>query len=183
MAARSTAGTRAAKPKTAAVVEETQADTENRPVIPKEIDVHQFIPVKSGFQGVLVYVSKRTGEEFIWNHFGDELDMELQELKNAKSTDKRFYESNWFMFDEPYAWVLNYLGVNSYYKNALSVDEFDDVFTMTPDQIRKTVAKLSDGQKASLGYRARQLMAEGGIDSYRAISALEESLGVQLTER
>ena len=166
------------KPETPAPAAEPQ-----KQVVPKEIDIHQYIPVRNGFQGVLVYISKRTGEQFLWEHFGDEQEIELQELKNAKSASKAFFENNWFMFDEEYRWVIDYLGVGAFYRNVLKPEEFDNVFTMTPDQIRETVAGLSKGQKASMEYRARQLIAEGGIDSNKAIAALEESLGVQLVER
>lgn len=152
-------------------------------IIPKEIDIHQYIPVKNGFQGLLSYTSKRSGELYEWERFGDEQEMELQELKNAKSSDKGFFQNNWFVFDDEHQWVIDYLGVGAYYKNALKPDQFDDVFTKTPDEIRRVIGGLSDGQKASLGYRAIQLMSEGGIDSLKAIAALEDALGVQLTEK
>ena len=54
------------------------------PVIPKEIDPSQYVTVKNGFQGRLVYRSSRTGETFIWDGFGSEQEMELRELKNVR---------------------------------------------------------------------------------------------------
>ena len=123
------------------------------------------------------------GETFTWEHFGDEQEMELQELKNAKASSKVFFQKNWFMFDEEYSWVPEYLGVSAYYKNALQLDEFDDVFTMSPDEIYERVSQLSEGQKTSLMYRARHLIAENEVDSNRVIAALEEALGVKLSER
>lgn len=183
MAARSTAGTKKqAAPETAAAVQ-AEPEVKAEKIRPVEIDVHQYIPVRNGFQGVLVYVSKRTGEQFIWDRFGDEQDMELQELKNAKSSGKAFFERNWFMFDDAYSWVIDYLGMRSYYRNALKIDEFDELFTMSADQVKKKLEKLSDGQKASVAYRARQLIEEGGIDSMSVIGALEDVLKVRLIER
>ena len=109
--------------------------------------------------------------------------IELMELRNAKNTYKKYFINNWFMFDDEYAWVIDYLGMGQYYKYALKIDGFDDVFVKSPSEIEKTVAKLSDGQKKSLSYRARQLIAEGEIDSNKAIAALEKSLGIELVER
>lgn len=163
-------------------VTESAAETKER-ITPKEIDIHQYIPVKNGFQGMLSYTSKRSGELFEWAHFGDEQEMELQELKNAKSSDKGFFQNNWFVFDDEHQWVIDYLGVGAYYKNALKPDQFDDVFTKRPDEIRELIAGMPAGQKASLGYRAVQLMSEGGIDSLKVIATLEDALGVQLTEK
>lgn len=158
-----------------------EAQVTEQKAVPKEIDPHQYITVRNGFQGRLVYISKRTGEKFVWDSFGDEQDIELIELKNAKNSSKKFFTNNWFVFED--GWVLDYLGVRQFYRNALSIDNFDSVFSQTPAEIKKTIGKLSAGQKRSLAYRAKQLIADGEIDSNKAISALEEALGVELIER
>lgn len=160
------------------VVEETK-----KPIIAKDIDLNQLIVVRNGYQGRLVYKSPRTHEKFVWPEFGSEQMVELLELRNAKNTFKKYFINNWFMFDDEYAWVIDYLGMSQYYKHALKVDGFDDVFSKSPSEIEKTIAKLSVGQKKSLGYRARQLIADGEIDSNKAIIALEKSLGIELVER
>lgn len=169
---------RAATRKTEAVVEEKAA-----PIVAKEVDQNQIIVVRSGFHGRLVYRSPRTTEKFVWGEFGDEQEMELRELRNAKSAKKKYFENNWFMFDEEYEWVIGYLGLTQYYKNALPIDDFDALFKKTPAEIEKAVSKLSKGQKKSVGYRAKQLIADGEIDSNKAIAALEKSLGIELIER
>lgn len=160
---------------------ETAAEKKRPYKVKKNLDPATIVPVRNGFQGKLVYRSRRTGEEWIWNEFGDEQDIELSELKNAKNTYKRFFTDNWFMIDDPE--IIEYLGVEQYYRNALTVDGFDELFEETPDVIADRVAKLSGGQKRSVIYRAKQLIAEGGIDSLSVISALERSLGVELIER
>ena len=166
--------------KAAAPIEEAE---EKMPMKPKEVDVHQYIPVINGFHGTLCYVSRRTGETFVWGSFGEEQEMELQELKNAKSSEKLFFQNNWFMFPEEYTWVIDYLGVRQFYKNALKPEDFDKLFTKQPAEIKKIVSGMSDGQKGSLHYRVLELLAEDGIDSRKVIAALEEALGVQLVEK
>ena len=153
------------------------------PVVAKEVDQNQFISVKNGFQGVLVYKSSRTGERFTWSSFGDEQEMELRELRNAKSSSKKMFENNWFMFDKNDDWVIDYLGVRAYYKNSLNIDNFDSIFKMTPAEIKKTVGAMADGLKKSVSYRARVLIGNGEIDSRKTISALEEALGTELIEK
>ena len=140
-----------------------------------------FVTVRNGFSGKLVYRSRKTGERFIWERFGDEQDIELQELKNAKSASRLFFENNWFMFDDPA--VIEYLGVERYYKNAIPLDAFDDVFEMKPDQLAKKISALSSGQRNSLAYRARQKIGAKEIDSLKVIDTLEECLGIELIER
>lgn len=161
------------------VVQEESVKTVSR----KDVDLDQLIPVLNGFQGRLLYRSPRTNELLVWPEFGDEQMMELKELRNAKNTWKVFFANNWFMFDEEHQWVIDYLGVRQYYKNALGIDGFDDLFSKSPEEITEIISGLSDGQKKSVIQRARTLVAEDAIDSNRAITALEESLGIELKER
>ena len=152
-----------------------------KPIVPKDIDPEQYVTVRNGFQGRLVYVSKHTGERFVWDQFGAEQEMELRELKNAKNSYKKFFENNWFMFDED--WIVDYLGVQRFYRNAVRIEDFDEIFQKDAKTISEIISDMSDGQKKSVAYRARVLIADGAIDSNKAITALEESLGVVLVER
>ena len=129
---------------------EVQTETEQavkKPLIPKDIDQSTTVMVRNGFQGRLVYKSPRTGEKFTWDAFGSEQELELRELRAAKNSAKRFFAENWFMFDREYAWVIEYLGLKQYYKNAVSLDQFDEIFTKTPAEIvtmRKAAAITSE---------------------------------------
>lgn len=167
---------------TPAAAQDSGAKSTGR-IVPKEIDLHQYITVKNGFHGTLVYKSSRTGEIFMWDEFGAEQEMELQELRNAKSTSKSFFINNWFMFGDEFKWVIDYLGLGQYYRNAVDVEHFDEIVNQTPAVIKKTVKEMSDGQKQSLAYRAHEMIVNGEIDSRKVIAALEEALGIDLIEK
>lgn len=145
------------------------------------LNLNTYVTVRNGFNGKLVYKSRKTGEKFVWGEFGAEQDMELSELKNAKNASKAFFENNWFLFDNPE--VIAFLGLERMYKNALEYDTFDDLFRLSPDEISARIALLSDGQKTTVCYRARQKIADEEIDSIKVINALEKSLGIDLVER
>lgn len=170
-------------PKVTTSVEKNERSIEQqtKPIVAKDIDIHQYVTVRNGFQGKLVYRSPKTGEHFVWDGFGTEQEMELLELRSAKNSAKKFFVNNWFMFDEE--WVIDYLGLRQYYKHAVKIEDFDNIFKQTPTNIKKTIEALSNGQKKSVAYRAKMLIAEGEIDSNKAISAIEEALGVELIER
>ena len=155
-------------------------DDKPKKVVKKEFDNNEFITVKNGFNGKLIYISKRTGEKFIWENFGDEQEIELLELKNAKNSRKGFFIKNWFMFDDPE--ILDHLGVSQYYKFSLRLSEFDKIFDKEPDDLKTSINKLPDGQKKSLAYRARKLIGSGEIDSKKKIAVIEECLGIKLIE-
>lgn len=167
-------------PRKPAVKKQEETPVEQRKIVPKDIDPNQYVPVRNGFRGRLIYISPRTGERFDWSEFGDMQEMELRELQNAKSSKKKFFQNNWFMLDD---WVVDYLGVRQYYKNSVPIDEFDDLFKKSPSEIKKILSKVPDGQKRSIAYRARELIRDNKIDSLSVISALEESLGVELIEK
>lgn len=150
-------------------------------IIPKDIDPSQYVVVRNGFQGRLIYKSPKTGEKFVWNGFGDEQDMELQELRSARSSAKKFFQNNWFMFDED--WIVDYLGMSNFYKHAVPIDEFDELFTKKASEVKEIIEGMSDGQKRSVAYRASQLIASGDIDSLSVIHTLEDTLGIQLIEK
>lgn len=149
--------------------------------IPKAFDPNQIVTVRNGFQGRLVYRSKKTGERFVWDEFGAEQDMELAELKAARSSSKKYFINNWFMFDDPE--IVDYLGMAQYYKFALNISDFDKLFSKSASEIEATIAKLSDGQKKSVAYRAKQLIQNEVIDSNKVIATLEKCLDVELIER
>lgn len=150
-------------------------------IVKKDIPLNTIVTVRNGFDGQLIYKSQRTHERFVWDAFGDEQDMEYQELRNAKNSQKSYFENNWFLIDDPE--IIQALGVERLYENALTYDEFDSLFTMSADEIADRISKLSNGQKASVKYRAKQLIEEGAIDSIKVINTLEKCLGVDLIER
>lgn len=162
--------------------EEPIVDTKKQQyTVKNRLEPTTMVTVKNGYQGSLVYISNRTKERFTWAEFGDEQDMELQELKNARNSSKGFFERNWFLIDDPE--VIEYIGVQQYYKNALTYDGLSELFELSPAEIKEKVSKLSDGQKKTVAYRAKQLIADGAIDSMKVISALEDSLSVELIDR
>lgn len=162
-------------------VAEEATPAATKTIVPKDIDASQYVTVRNGFQGKLIYRSRKTGEIFEWDEFGAEQEMELRELTSAKSSFKKFFINNWFMFDED--WVIDYLGVRQYYKNAIPIDHFDDIFTQKSDELKATISALSDGQKKSVAYRAKELITENKIDSLSVINVLEECLGIELIEK
>lgn len=149
----------------------------------KDVDMNQYITVKNGYPGKLVYVSKRTGETFVWENYGDEQDMQLMELRNVRNTSKKFFDHNWFVFDEEYDWVIDFLGVRAYYNNIINLEGIDALFQKEPKQIEAELATLTNGQKRTIAYRAMEKVRDKEIDSLSVIEVLEKGLGVALIER
>ena len=78
--------------------------------------------------------------------------------------------------------LLEAIPVMASYCDVIGVRSFAR-FESKEDEIKEIISGLSAGQKKSAAYRARQLILEEKIDSHKAISALEKSLGIELIER
>lgn len=152
-------------------------------VKPSDVDMHQYIAVTNGFNGMLDYWSKRTGEIIHWEKFGDEQYVELIDLQMAKGTARKFFENNWFQFKEEDDWVIDFIGVRQYYKNSITKDEFDQIVSLPANEVEQIISKLPKGQKDIYAMYARERIEDGTIDSRRVIAALERALEVQLNER
>lgn len=148
---------------------------------PVELDPHMYVEVRNGFAGTLIYKSKKTGEEYIFEQLGDVQEIELQELKSAKVTAKQYFANNWFLIEDQD--VIDYLGVGEFYKDSLKYDEYYSLFKMRPDDLIDRIRTISDGQKKSIAYLAMNMCNAGRIDSNRVIHALEDELNIHLTER
>lgn len=161
-----------------ASVEIPKVIDEPKPVDAKQVDINQFITVLNGHHGTLVYESTRTGECFRWEEYGDEQELQIKDLRDAKNSVKKLFINNWFIFKKEDEWVLDYLGVKNFYKNAIGFGDFDNLFTKTPAELKKIISEMSEGQKNAVAHRAKQLVVDGEIDSRKVIAALEESLQV-----
>lgn len=161
---------------TAAPVKKKQAP--KKPRVKKNVDLNRYVTVKNGFNGPLIYIDKTTGEEHSWGEFGDEVDMTVGSLQRARSSQKRFFEDNWWLFDDPE--VIEFLHAEQWYKNALSYEEFDTVFDGTIKDIEEIVGALSVGQKLAVSFCAKKKIKSGELSDLNLIKSLEKILNTEL---
>lgn len=147
----------------------------------KNLDPHTQVTVVNGAYGTLVFVSPKTGERFIFDSFGDEQVIELQDLVAAKNSAKKFFVNNWFLIDDPE--ILEYLGVDAYYRGAMDLEGFEGFFQLTPAEMAEKIEGLSVGQRKTLAYLAKKRIESGALDSMKKIGTLESCLGVKLIEQ
>lgn len=146
-----------------------------------EITNETMVECRSGVSGNLIYKSAlNPGYTVEWDHLGDIQEMEYRELVSMRGNQRRFFEENWILIDD--SAVIKKLGVERYYKNSLSTDDFEDVFTMPADKIKEVVPTLPGGTKDAIASEAKKKIENGELDSRSAIKALEDSLSVVLEE-
>ena len=146
-----------------------------------EITNETMVECRNGTAGNLIYKSTlNRGYTVEWEAFGDVQEMEYRELVSMRGNQRRFFEENWILIDDPA--IIKKLGVERYYKNSLTTDNFNDVFTMPADEIKKIVPTLPGGTKDAIASEAKKKIETGELDSRSAIKALEDSLSVELED-
>ena len=147
----------------------------------KKITTDTMVECKNGTHGNLFYASVRNpGVTYEWNEFGEVQELDYGELVSMRGSQRRFFEDNWILIED--AEVLKKLGVEKYYKNALTTENFDSVFTWNAEEIKQKVPQMSDGLKLSIRMRAEELMKQGKLDSLSMIQALNAVLGCDLQD-
>lgn len=160
---------------TAPVVQEVAT-----PVV-AEISNETLIPCRNGTAGNLIYKSTINPCYVVeWDGFGDVQEVEFRELVSMRGTQRRFFTENWILLDDPA--VIKKLGVEAFYKNSLSVDDVNDVFSMSAAEIKETVTNLPSGTKDALAALAKEKIEAGEFDSRSAIKALSDSLSIDLED-
>lgn len=173
---------RRATTKAAATKATTAKTTVEQPVVSTaEITNETMIECRSGVSGNLIYKSSlNPGYVVEWSGLGEIQEMEYRELVSMRGNQRRFFEENWILIDDPA--VIKKLGVGRYYQNSLSTDDFEDVFNMSADEIKEIVPTLPGGTKDAIASEAKKKIDSGELDSRSAIKALEDSLDVELED-
>lgn len=151
----------------------------------QRIPLDTVVPVICNTTGSLIYVSKKTmGYTVEWDGLGSVEYMELSELSSMKNTDKRFFTDNWIVFGDTEDYtamqLYDFLKVSNLYKNVLTPENLDTIFTYSKDKIVKTISTLSNGMKQTIAVRAKQKLDEDTLDK-NIVDILESSLGIQFT--
>jgi predicted phosphatase len=147
--------------------------------IRKDIPLNTLVACRSTVKGRLTYISKRQmGLEVIWEDFGAVEWMELGELVSLKNSYPRFFKDAWLAIDDME--IVEYLGIQKYMENLIDLDNIDDVFLNSPEELENVLIKLPSGLKDTIIQRARELMATKEFDSISRIEVIEKVYGVDL---
>lgn len=145
----------------------------------KQRDMNEMISVVCITNSPLIYESKsQQGYRVDWDGFLQENWMEYKELVNMRSSQKAFFEEPWIICD----WdVLVDLKVDKYYKNIIDLENLDDVFKRSPDELEETLKIVPNGIRELILDRAYELRRNKELDSLNTIEVIEKTLNVDLT--
>jgi len=162
-------------------VENTAPEFTKSVVPKKKIPLTETVMVKNLTGGKLIYVSKRLqGYSEVWHEFGEEIPMPMEELYSMKNTDRRFFTENWIEVDIA---VLRDLQMERFYKDAITYDEIQNLFSMDIDKIVVKIGRMSMPVKNCVGLQAMKMIEDRTLTDIGKITALEKALKCELYER
>lgn len=158
---------------------------------PTKFDDTLRVIVQSNVHGGLLFINQRTGDKTEWNHFGDKQTLTMGDLRSMRGAQRAFFENNWIFVEcideDGYEEVTpedvyKALMVTQYYKNSLTPDNFYELFSMNPDELRKRIHRMSADAKTNLIVAANDGIRNGSLDSLKVIQTIEGALGCELVK-
>lgn len=140
--------------------------------IPKAPNMDELIRVISLRPNPLTYASRtQIGYELQWDEYGSEQWIEYRELINMKNSQSAFFKKNWIICDME---VLQALRVDMHYKNMIDVDNLEELFEKTVEEIKHIISISSDGVKQLIFDKALNMYKNDELDSIKIKTMLKE---------
>jgi hypothetical protein len=164
-------------------VAEVKTAKPKRKITIKDISLNDLVEVVSTCYGRLIYISKKTGYTVIWDEFGTSQYLTVDELMAMRNAYPAFFANQWVQLSGDNSEdVISFLQLGKYYQNLISVDEFESIFELDPDEIKSAIAKMSESMRETVARRAFELIQAGELDSKKRIEAIEAATGFELAE-
>jgi len=145
-----------------------------------EIKDEDMIQVMNGEQGELIHRSNRTGRMWKFTKFGQVDKMPFIELLNIQNRNPRcFDEGRLIILNQK---VVEQFGLGDIYKNIITPQNLDDLFTKDVEEVEEAVKNLPQSMKATFFARAKELYAQGKLDSIRLKNAIEKEFKISIED-
>lgn len=159
------------------VVKETEVKPQRKSK--KQLDRDELVTCRNTRNGSLIYISKKTGIETVWEGFGATEELTIGELMTMKSSQPAFLKNGWLVIEDED--VLDYLKIKKIEDEYLDLDDLDAFFEKNVDEMSKALDVFPQGIKETIATHARKLIEEEKLDSNRVIRLLEDKLKIDLS--
>lgn len=150
------------------------------------IDNNYLVPVKSNFDGELIFIGG--GYEEHWYSVGEVLTLPWEEIKDMRKYKRCNFENNWIVLEptDEYSAAEMYeaLGVSQCYPDSDKFKSLDEVLAMKPAAMAKYLQEVSENYRESIAAYAKGLYqnSDTRMDSKAKREAIEKVLGIDFDE-
>lgn len=144
----------------------------------KQLDPNEMVLVRSVYQGTLCYKSIRTGLKVLWEGYGTEEWITIQELLTMKASKPVFLTKPWIIIDD--VDVVKYMGLTDIYNAMVQVEDVEGMFHLPLNEIKEKINIAPKGFKTTIAETAKKMIADEKLFDIRVIKMLEEELNMEL---
>ena len=162
-------------------ITDTPAENINNDIISeKKEEVKTYKPddlisCKSVTVGELLCPGKKTGELYIWANYGDTTEVEYQDLLALRTSKSKYiYEPLFIIEDEELLKEKRWSELNDLYEKIYSVEDFDELFSLSNGEFEALLKILPNGVKNSIKIEVGSRIEKGTFDSIQKIKIIDK---------
>lgn len=144
----------------------------------KKVERDEMIPVMNNTSGKLVYKSPKSGQQWYFNEYAQEDEIEFGELMTMNNSTRMLKNHSILILDED---AVSALGLTRLYENVLDPSDVEHFFDLSADEMESKLNKLPDSFKVLIAGLAKNKVINGELDSMSKMRVIEDKLKVNLT--
>jgi hypothetical protein len=167
----------------AEIADAEEMETNSNRIITKDttgLKDEDKVRVMSGSSGTVIYRSDTSRRMWKFTKFGQMDNMPYGELVTIRNSFPRYFREGWIVVLDTK--VQDEFKLTEMYKNILTPDNIDEVFTKDIEELTVLVKNLPDGMKNTFINKAQELYDTKKLDSMRVVELIEESFGFSLRD-
>lgn len=146
-----------------------------------QLGPNELVEIMNNSAGVLIYTSKRSGNQWVFEHRGATDFMEVQELVTMRSSQPKFFKNNWIkVLDED---VVEQLRLGHFYKDTLDPEKLEDVFDLPVDEVSNLIDRVPLSDKIIILHESRKRYEQGELTNIHFVKMIEEKFKVNFEEK
>ena len=145
---------------------------------PRQFNQNDLILCRSVTAGWLG-VSGKSGQYYVFENFGDECEIEYQDLFALKSRHSNYiYAPHFVIEDEELLENPRWTDVAKFYdEKVYTLEDVDEVLNLPVNNFKKALTQLPRGLAKSLQVKVAEKIEDGSFDSIKKIKIIDEVFG------
>lgn len=166
------------EPKVESKVTKTNVVKEEPKKQPRQYNQNDLILCRSVTAGWLG-CSGKSGQYYVFENFGDECEIEYQDLFALKSRHSNYiYAPHFVIEDDELLENPRWADVKKfYYEKVYTIEDVDEVLNLPVDKFEPALKVLPKGLAKTLQVRVASKIEDGSFDSLKKIKIIDETYG------
>lgn len=164
-------------------VEQAPVKKETVKVASKTYSDDDLIKCRSITNGEYIKGGKKTGAVYIFYGYGDEVDIQYNDLRTMKlSREAAIYYPRFIIEDEELLDTKEWADVKALYDSMYDAEDISQILDLPLDQFKSILSNAPAGLQKAIRSEVANGYSNGTFDSINKIRAVEEICGAEIIE-